>query len=198
MSHRGLTVSVLGLAAAAVLGGFAALVAHGTTPGALGRVPERLPPPFRGPLALVAVHPQCPCLSATLVELRRALAAAPSLSLRFLVATPARLPPHWDPAAAAALAADWPRAAVTEDRDGALASAFGLATSGHVVLYDDGGRLLFSGGVTAGRGHAGDNAAGRALAAALARSGTPPVRTAVFGCPLRADEGTHGDCCADR
>ena len=44
------------------------------------------------------------------------------------------------------------------DPGGAEARRFGVATSGHVLLYDTRGDLIFSGGITPGRGEQGDNA----------------------------------------
>jgi hypothetical protein len=73
---------------------------------------------------------------------------------------------------------------VYQDRGGAEARRFGVATSGHVLVYDVSGLLVFSGGITAARGHGGDNS-GRASVfdriknAEGSRSGNP-----VFGCPL--------------
>src|SRR5262245_14959371 len=54
---------------------------------------------------------------------------------------------------------------VRSDGGGALARHLGVSTSGHVVLYDSTGQMLFSGGITRSRGRAGDNAGHRALLA---------------------------------
>jgi hypothetical protein len=70
------------------------------------------------------------------------------------------------------------------DEGGALSRRFGVLTSGHVLLYDRGGRLLFSGGITGARGHRGDNEGRRAVLARLL--GEPVERSSApaFGCPL--------------
>jgi hypothetical protein len=60
---------------------------------------------------------------------------------------------------------------------------FGALTSGHTVVYDPSGRLLFSGGITSARGHAGENMGSELILAQLARK-TNPQTHAVFGCPL--------------
>ena len=57
------------------------------------------------------------------------------------------------------------------DDDGAEARRFGAETSGQTLLYDEHGALLFSGGITGARGHAGDNA-GRASLVALLNRGS--------------------------
>jgi hypothetical protein len=70
------------------------------------------------------------------------------------------------------------------DPDGVEARRFGAETSGHTLLFAGDGRLLFSGGITASRGHAGDNA-GESVIVALVNNQTPALtRTLVFGCSL--------------
>jgi hypothetical protein len=59
-------------------------------------------------------------------------------------------------------------------------------TSGQTVLYDNEGALLFSGGITGARGHAGDNAGRTSLVELLNRGAAGRSRTSVFGCPLFA------------
>ncbi len=73
---------------------------------------------------------------------------------------------------------------IVSDQGGALAHRFGAQTSGQTYLYNPAGRLLFSGGLTAARGHEGDSA-GLNAALALVRGQTPvQTRTPVFGCSL--------------
>jgi hypothetical protein len=73
---------------------------------------------------------------------------------------------------------------VLSDIDGVEARRFGVETSGHTLLFARDGRLLFSGGITESRGHAGDNAGQRAIESLLYNP--RPVRTNsfVFGCAL--------------
>src|SRR5262249_49648190 len=82
------------------------------------------------------------------------------------------------------LAADIPGLAVMIDEDGREAELFQARTSGQSALYDAQGRLAFRGGITASRGHAGDNP-GRSAIEGLLHAGTAGAnRTAVFGCAL--------------
>lgn len=81
-------------------------------------------------------------------------------------------------------AAAIPDVEVMRDDDGLEARRFEASTSGEVLLYDAEGNLLFSGGITAARGHSGDNTGRSALTALLARRGVSGSRTPVFGCPL--------------
>ena len=70
------------------------------------------------------------------------------------------------------------------DGDGREARLFQAVTSGQTILYDSHGRLLFSGGITASRGHSGDNA-GRSAIVSLVNAEVPDrTETLVFGCPL--------------
>lgn len=83
-----------------------------------------------------------------------------------------------------ATAAALPGVKVLYDLDGAESGRFHATTSGQTVLYDRSGNLLFSGGITFARGHAGDNA-GRAAIERILRGENPiQSKSPVFGCPL--------------
>jgi hypothetical protein len=75
--------------------------------------------------------------------------------------------------------------------DGAEALRFHAVTSGQTALYDVAGRLLFSGGITASRGHSGDNAGRSAIVSLLNSGEAEQTETAVFGCSLHAP---RSDC----
>ena len=149
---------------------------------------------------VMVVHPHCPCSRASIGELSYLMAHAGrkiSASVIFVRA------PGFDD--------DWTRTdlwrsaglipGVTRIIDGGgEAVRFGASTSGQTMLYDPRGRLVFSGGITSGRGHFGDNAGVTALRDLLDPSSKPSLervglpqsnkssvaRTAVFGCPLFA------------
>ena len=93
----------------------------------------------------------------------------------------------------------WRRAAaikgvtVVQDSEGVEAERFHAATSGYTLLYGSDGRLLFSGGITGARGHAGDNAGRSAIAALLTAEGAPTGTTPVFGCSLLGSAGPQDD-----
>jgi hypothetical protein len=72
------------------------------------------------------------------------------------------------------------------DVDGIEQQRFGARTSGEVFLYDTSGQLLFHGGITASRGHAGDNAGRDALEEMLLRHERFLAETPIFGCELQA------------
>jgi hypothetical protein len=77
------------------------------------------------------------------------------------------------------------------DYDGVEAHRFHAQTSGQTVLYDAEGRLLFSGGITVARGHAGDNAGRSAIVSLVNAKIAEKTETPVFGCPLFDD---NSDC----
>ena len=79
-----------------------------------------------------------------------------------------------------------PGVTVLTDRSGAEARRFGAETSGHALLFGVDGKLLFNGGITASRGHAGDNAGESAIVSIVNGHGAPQDRTVVYGCSLAA------------
>ena len=82
-------------------------------------------------------------------------------------------------------AGEIPGVQVHVDVRGEGARRFGALTSGHTVVYDPEGTLVFSGGLTATRGEPEEGAGARAVLA-LARSVMPErSRTEVYGCGLR-------------
>jgi hypothetical protein len=149
----------------------------------------------RATLVLLA-HPQCSCTRASLDELGEALARAhtrPKTYVLFL--KPEGVSSGWEQTDSWRMAAALPGVTVVRDDSGREALRFGAATSGQTLLYDADGALLFSGGITAARGHAGDNAGRSELVSLLNREQSARARTlnpeqshrdatSVFGCPL--------------
>jgi len=84
-------------------------------------------------------------------------------------------------------AADIPGVRVHEDREGAYSKMFGAYTSGQTFLYDPAGRLLFNGGITASRGHSGDNAGRDGIISLLTGEALAHTVTPAFGCSLRGE-----------
>lgn len=168
------------------------LAGYSFTPGAQGAAPESWPTgstlarDLTRPTVVIAVHPECPCSEATLEELDSIAAqSAGRLRMQVLFVALPGLPPVEESDL-------WSRASriagvqMIKDPDGIEAGRFGTLTSGETRLYGADGRLLFRGGITAARGHVGDNP-GQAAVIALLAPGTPsqpPVTTPVFGCAL--------------
>jgi hypothetical protein len=93
-------------------------------------------------------------------------------------------------------AASIPDVNVIPDHNGDEAHRFQATTSGQTALYDVTGHLLFSGGITVARGHAGDNAGRSSIVSLLREEAPEQTVTSVFGCPLynadsECQEETH-------
>jgi hypothetical protein len=71
----------------------------------------------------------------------------------------------------------------SDDEGGLEAARFAAQTSGQAVVYDVSGERAFQGGITASRGHEGDNA-GRSAIEAFVADDDSPHRTPVYGCAL--------------
>lgn len=174
-----------------VAGGIAAVSNYQNRHGSAGSTPEHWPAITtirlhldRDTLVMFA-HPECPCTRASVEELNRLLAQGRGrIAAYVLFFKPGQLPADWTETGLKQSAAAIPGVNVQDDPDGVLARKFGAETSGYVVLYDPQGRLLFRGGITAGRGHAGDNAGETAIAALAAGQPTDLRQTPVYGCSL--------------
>lgn len=176
-------------------GGWYAWLRHDYTPGAEGQVHEDWPQDCtlaldREQLTLVLfAHRSCPCTRQTLGELKQILERTPGrVSSWIVLLSPADTAGDRTGESVEALARSLPGVRVIVDPEGTLARRFGVRTSGHVLLYDPNGRLLYSGGITDGRGHVGESVGRRAVLARL-RGQNAAVRTApVYGCSLFNDE----------
>lgn len=137
-------------------------------------------------------HPQCGCSRASLGELAIIMAHARGhVGASVFFYRPPAEPSQWARTDLWDTAMAIPGVRVSEDPNGLVAQSFGVFTSGQALLYDSAGRLQFKGGITAFRGHSGDNA-GRSVITALL-NGEPlsaglPVTTPVFGCTLRGEQ----------
>jgi hypothetical protein len=193
-----LTVVWLAVTAA----GLSVLWQFDNAPGVGATAPARWPTnsvlkrlPGRPTLVLLA-HPQCSCTLASLEELGEALARAqnkPKTYVLFL--KPDGFANGWEQTESWRIAAAIPDVTAVRDDSGREADRFGAVTSGQTLLFDADGTLLFSGGITAARGHAGDNAGRSEIVSLLNHEHSPrpqrlnpsqPLRdaTRVFGCPL--------------
>ena len=141
------------------------------------------------PTLVFLAHPQCSCTTASLGELAEALARARTLPKTFVVfLKPSSMPDGWEKTALWTDAEKLPGATLVRDEDGREAARFGTVTSGQTLLYDAHGHLIFSGGITGSRGHAGDNAGRSALVDLLNDAATTASGTNVYGCSLVAPE----------
>ena len=171
--------------------GFGLLLRHQGTAG------EALEPPADFPASaahlrsakpytlLLFAHPQCPCTRASLQELSRLIAHVPeAANVQVIFPRLSEVGTTWDEAPVVQFAGNVHGAQTSWDDNGRLARIFGARTSGHTLLYDVQGRLLFSGGLTSLRAHEGASTGNQAVLAHLRGESTAPASAPVFGCSL--------------
>ena len=171
--------------------GFVWILNYQSTSGAVGIAPEHWPTGTqitldsqRDTLVMFA-HPQCPCTRASMEELNRLLARTEGkVVVQVCFFKPDKFSGDWVHSDLWKSAAAIPGVVVREDPNGAQARLFGAETSGDVLLYDTHGQLLFKGGITGSRGHAGDNAGENAIVARLQGQAVSLKQTPVYGCSL--------------
>ena len=110
--------------------------------------------------------------------------SAGKLKTVVLFVRPVGTPVGWEKTDLWESAASIPGVSVFSDDNGVEAQRFGAETSGQAILYSTDGRLLFQGGITAGRGHEGDNAGEDSIVALVHGRERAYRQTTVFGCPL--------------
>lgn len=153
------------------------------------------------PTLLVFAHPRCPCTRATIDELAWIMTRCGNrVECRVHFVQPLGTSRQWVQSDMWAAASSIPGVTALADVEGQLAELFGAETSGHAMLYDAFGKLLFEGGITPSRGHRGSNSGreqivqlaitrqpGRLLADVVQADRIDDVdieSTCVFGCPL--------------
>lgn len=146
-------------------------------------------------LAMV-VHPRCPCTRASLQELAKIMRyASEPVDAGVFVTRPEGASAGFERSSIWEQAARIPDVDVHVDPGGRTARALGLLVSGATSVYDADGRLLFSGGVTSARGHAGDNAGSDAIIGILSGRSTGEAHTPVYGCGLfDPDDSCEASC----
>jgi len=178
-------------------------MSYESTPGKVGVVSNSWPKESTlhlavdRPTLVMAVHPQCPCTQASVAELAEVVAQTQNKA-RVIVL-------FYAPQSVGGANGDWmntslhravaqiPGVNVVPDVDGIEARRFGAETSGHTFLFDSKGGLLFNGGITASRGHSGENVGENNIVSLINNQATNQTRTLVFGCSLH--ERKQGNAC---
>ena len=181
--------------AAGVLWGFAATIGwcyglwYETTPSVTDLGRTRWPAQSACTLAadrptlLMFVHPRCPCSRSSLDELAVLLTHCPNhIDVQVLFFTPQSVPVEWARTDLWEKAAQIPGVVPRVDVAGTEHRRFGARVSGEVFVFQVDGQLVFHGGITGGRGHAGDNVGRAAIEFFLIEGVRPPQETPVFGC----------------
>jgi hypothetical protein len=193
---------LLGLAWAgtAVFGGHA-LLKYENSPGKVGQVTSAWPADSKVQLAIdrptlvMTAHPQCPCTRASVAELAQLMAHVQGkVQAYVLFYAPRDSGADWQNTDLRRTAAQIPGVTVLSDVDGAEAQRLGAETSGHTFLFDPNGQLLFNGGITASRGHSGDNAGESAIVSLIDNRTSARTKTFVFGCSLKTPPREGAKC----
>jgi hypothetical protein len=176
---------------AAILASTFLMLAYANSPSPAGTPPSawpessRIPHDSQHPTLVMFIHPRCPCSRASVGELAFLMAHCQDrVSAHVLFLKPAGMSEDWAHTATWREAAAIPGVTVQRDDGGEEARLFHVETSGDLVLYDAGGQLLFNGGITAARGHSGDNAGRSSVQALLLNEPAHTAHTPVFGCSL--------------
>ena len=205
-----LTTATLGIAwVVAVAFGLRTLLNYESAPGRVGAVARIWPATSKirrandRPTLIMLAHPYCPCTRASMDELAQVMARVQGKVTTYVLFYKPRGPSRtgesgldWENTNLRRTAAQIPGVIVLSDVDGAEARRFGAETSGHTLLFDSTGRLLFNGGITGSRGHSGDNAGERAIVSLVNNHRSGRSETLVFGCSLtdRQQTGTGAPC----
>ena len=192
----------LGLAwLTAVVLGSGVLLVYDYSPGMDRAVPKiwpaqtQIPRANNLPALVLFAHPKCPCTRASIGELATLMARCQGkVNAQVIFVRPKGTKESWTRTDLWQTARSIPGVKVFSDEEAVEARRFNASTSGHVVLYDPQGHLMFSGGITAARGHAGDNVGRFAVTELLHRRTAAHGATPVFGCSLRA---SRAQCSAE-
>ncbi len=188
---RRLTWGVGALWLAVVIGGTFVMMRYANTPGKSGTAPTDWPTAStisrnqQHPTFVMFMHPHCPCSRASVEELSQLMAHCQGrVDVHVFFLRPADMDLDWVHSDSWTAASRIPGVQLHCDDNAREARLFGAETSGDTELFDATGRLVFHGGITAARGHAGDNAGQTAVQAFVLDHTTPPRSAPVFGCSL--------------
>jgi hypothetical protein len=174
------------------------LAAYANTPGKMMPAPKSIAPSDDATSSqtqlYMFLHPRCPCSVASVSELAKIMSRCSSrLDATVYFVRPETQPADWERGSLWNQASSIPGVHVETDIGGRVAAQFHANTSGEVIVYDRAGQLRFHGGITAARGHAGDNLGASAVIAVAMGGKSNVERSPAFGCPFRADVANSGN-----
>ena len=182
----------------AVGSGSLLMLNYANTPGSQSPSPlqwpqdSRIPLDSKLPTLVMFAHPRCPCTRASMGELARLMACAQGrMRANVLFFKPGGTVGSWTETDLWRRAAEIPGVNVAVDEKGRETQRFGVSTSGHTAVYTPDGRLMFQGGITAARGHSGDNAGRSAILDLLDQGSAAQTQTPVFGCSILCSQTTN-------
>jgi hypothetical protein len=134
---------------------------------------------------VLSLHPKCSCSNATLGELEKILAATGRrLKVHALMSMPAGAPQQWRGSDLVKHLYTLPQTEIHFDENCQESELFGALTSGDTMLFDPFKQQVFRGGITASRGHSGDNVGENTIIAISRGLEGSCHETPVFGCNL--------------
>lgn len=137
------------------------------------------------PTLIVFIHPQCPCSRATIRELAGILAHCQGkIDTQVAIYKPLGSDAAWEQTDLRRAAEEIPGVKIVLDLEGADAKRFSATTSGHTLLFDRDGTLIFGGGITSARGHEGLSIGRSCICNFLIDGKAEPTAAPVYGCPL--------------
>ena len=193
LRHRALKITLItAVVWLSVIVASMALISHySNSPGRTGAIPvcwsaeSQIQLDTNRPTLIMFAHPRCPCTRASLGELGQLMADCQGrLSAQVWFIKPAGTVEDWTNTDLWCKAAAIPGVTVHCDTANVESRRFHAETSGQTVLYDQNGRLLFQGGITISRGHAGDNPGRSAVETLLEQKHADQIQAPVFGCAL--------------
>ena len=136
------------------------------------------------PTLVLFLHPRCPCTQPTMGALKKLISRKHDMVVQPVFYLPGTMEDSWARAdywdRVIALGAHQPMI----DVDGAFAKKFHVTTSGHAILFSVDGSVLYSGGITGGRVHEGDNMGLTKLNRVLDGVPVEDPRFPVYGCSI--------------
>ena len=137
------------------------------------------------PTLVLVLHPRCACSRASAEQLDRLVARhAGRFEVHVLFVIPTGEEASWSDTDLRTRVEAIPGVHVHLDMRGRDAALLAASRSGDTMLFSPTGDLLFRGGLTASRGHAGDSIGTDALSAVLSHGGKASVAPPIFGCGL--------------
>ena len=175
--------------------GMGGLVAYQYQPGEIGEISPRWPTQLDLNLAVepghftlvMALHPQCSCSRSSLSELEKIQRyTAGKMRTILLFNMPESVSEQWLKSELWTRADRLVNSEKIIDHKGEIAERLGAKTSGFSLLYNAFGELQFAGGITASRGHEGNNVGREQVISTVLGEDfrNQQAETPVFGCPL--------------
>ncbi|CAD73292.1 MAG TPA: RedB [Rhodopirellula baltica] len=174
--------------------GMTQLVSYSSQPGDVGQsVPMLLPHSLSSvqsfedanqTTVLVFYHPHCPCTRATIRCMERMIASFTSQPTIIAYAfVPSGETDHWIESETTDKLRSFGNVSIVADHNAKACRQFDVATSGHVLVYND-SKLSFSGGITPSRGHEGNCDSGVAFLHSVNGESEDRREWPVFGCAI--------------